>query len=111
MPSHTDHQATTLFLVRHGQSEWNRDGRFQGQGDSPLTALGHAQVCRVAQRLQSEPVAALYSSDLGRAWQTAEIIVQHNNGQFHILCAGDISHLEGLVEEPEFPPHESGGSK
>ncbi len=77
MPSyHRDHQVTTFILIRHGQSEWNRAGRFQGQGDSPLTRLGRAQAQRVAQRLRKEPVVALYSSDLSRAMQTAEIIGQ-----------------------------------
>jgi probable phosphoglycerate mutase len=67
-------QDTTLILVRHGQTVWNREERWQGQKDSPLTALGQEQAARMAERLASLKIGALYSSDLGRARQTAEII-------------------------------------
>lgn len=63
---------TTRFLiVRHGQTEWNVAGRIQGHRDSPLTAEGRAQARAVAARLAGEPLAALYSSDLGRTVDTA----------------------------------------
>jgi probable phosphoglycerate mutase len=60
-----------LFIVRHGETEWNREGRIQGHRDSPLTALGVEQARAAALRLASERLDALYSSDLGRARQTA----------------------------------------
>ncbi len=64
-----------LILVRHGETEWNREGRIQGyHADSPLTANGQAQARRLAERLASERVRALHSSDAGRARQTAKPI-------------------------------------
>jgi alpha-ribazole phosphatase len=67
---------TTLRIVRHGQTDWNTDGRFQGQTDIPLNAAGLAQAQALSRRLSAEPPAAIYASDLRRAWQTAEIIHQ-----------------------------------
>ena len=69
-------EATTVILVRHGESTWNEAGRWQGQGDPPLSDTGREQARVVAQRLRGEPVAALYASDLRRAAETAEIIGQ-----------------------------------
>jgi len=61
-----------LILVRHGETEWNREGRIQGyHADSPLTANGRAQARQLAARLAAERVRALHSSDAGRARQTA----------------------------------------
>ena len=63
---------TTLYLVRHGQSEWNLTGRLQGQAPGiALTALGRAQAESAACELAEVPAAALYSSDLMRARETA----------------------------------------
>jgi probable phosphoglycerate mutase len=70
-----DHGAgpLTLLLVRHGQSEWNAEGRMQGQtADVPLTALGHQQAATAAEQLARRRPGALVSSDLRRAVQTAE---------------------------------------
>jgi probable phosphoglycerate mutase len=63
-----------ILLIRHGETEWNLQRRMQGQQDSPLTPLGLQQARQVALRLRSVPHTALYSSDLGRAWQTARCI-------------------------------------
>ena len=65
---------TQLTLVRHGESNWNREGRQQGHLDSGLSANGIAQAEAVARRLAGDSFVALYSSDLGRALRTAEII-------------------------------------
>jgi probable phosphoglycerate mutase len=65
---------TRLIVVRHGETQANLDGRWQGHGDSPLTKTGIAQAQAVAQRLQGYRFSRLYSSDLGRALQTARII-------------------------------------
>ncbi|MCX8085339.1 MAG: histidine phosphatase family protein [Rhodocyclaceae bacterium] len=64
--------ATRLCVVRHGETDWNAGRRIQGQIDIPLSALGHAQARAVANALCSEDLAAIYSSDLLRARQTAE---------------------------------------
>jgi broad specificity phosphatase PhoE len=63
---------TRVLLVRHGQSEWNADGRWQGQADPPLTDLGRAQARHAARALGT--VDALVASDLQRAAETAAIL-------------------------------------
>jgi 2,3-bisphosphoglycerate-dependent phosphoglycerate mutase len=67
--SHVD-----LYVVRHGETAWNREGRIQGHRDSPLTARGEAQARAVARRLARERLSALHSSDLGRARATADAV-------------------------------------
>jgi probable phosphoglycerate mutase len=65
---------TTLMIIRHGETEWNRALRFQGYGDSPLTEIGRAQAQALAERLADDPIDRLISSDLGRARETAGFI-------------------------------------
>lgn len=65
-------QPTRLCVIRHGETDWNAGKRIQGQIDVPLSALGHAQARATANTLKPEGFAALYSSDLIRARQTAE---------------------------------------
>ena len=69
-------ESTRIILVRHGETDWNATGRIQGHSDTPLNAVGRTQAQRVARHLASEPVRALYSSDLARAFETAAIIGQ-----------------------------------
>jgi alpha-ribazole phosphatase len=66
---------TQLYLVRHGQTDWNVEGRYQGQADRPLNAAGRAQAAGLSQQLAGIRFAAAYSSDLGRAKETAAILV------------------------------------
>ncbi len=68
---------TELILIRHGETDWNRELRFQGQLDVPLNAVGHEQARRVAERLAQAPLQHLVSSDLLRARQTAEPVGAH----------------------------------
>ena len=63
---------TKLYLVRHGQSAGNAEGRFGGHGPTPLSELGKKQARLTAEALAKEGVSAIYSSDLSRAVQTAE---------------------------------------
>jgi 2,3-bisphosphoglycerate-dependent phosphoglycerate mutase len=65
---------TTLMIIRHGETEWNRALRFQGHGDSPLTETGRAQARALAGRLAGWPIDALISSDLGRTRETASFL-------------------------------------
>jgi len=65
---------TTFFLIRHGQTVWNTENRFQGQLNSPLTAQGIAQAQAVGKRLQDESISVVYTSDLGRSIETAQQI-------------------------------------
>jgi broad specificity phosphatase PhoE len=64
--------STIVLLARHGETLWNVERRFQGFQDSPLTDRGREQARRLADRLAREPIAAVYSSDLGRTIHTAE---------------------------------------
>ena len=61
-----------VYLARHGQSDWNAEGRWQGNADRPLTELGRQQAEDLAERLAGVPLDAVYSSDLRRARETAE---------------------------------------
>jgi broad specificity phosphatase PhoE len=70
-----------LMLVRHGESEWNAQRRYQGQSDVPLSALGRRQAELVAGRLAGGKIDAVYASDLVRAWQTASVIAEKNGLQ------------------------------
>ena len=65
-----------VYLVRHGETHWNRTGRRQGQLDSPLTEGGIAEIQRMAERIGSLPVDGLFSSPLGRAVATAQIYAE-----------------------------------
>ena len=65
---------TTLLLVRHGETDWNAEGRLQGQTDRPLSDYGRRQARQLAEELESEELEAIYSSDLARARETAEIV-------------------------------------
>ena len=65
---------TVIYLTRHGQTEWNRQGRLQGHRDSPLTNLGRQQAEWLKERLAGEPLEAIYSSISRRALETASIL-------------------------------------
>jgi broad specificity phosphatase PhoE len=66
---------TTLYLARHGESDWNAANRFQGHSDRPLTGLGRRQAEALAENLESQAaLTAIYSSPLARAFETASIV-------------------------------------
>ncbi len=65
-----------MWIARHAESTWNAEGRWQGQGDPPLSRLGERQAQALAQRLARRGVRSLVSSDLARAAQTAAIAGQ-----------------------------------
>ena len=88
----------SVFLVRHGETEWNLAHRFQGQLDSPLTERGRKQAEQLASFLATAQLRRIFSSPLDRALQTAQIIQRQTNCQLEIderleeisfgLCAG-----------------------
>jgi alpha-ribazole phosphatase len=65
---------TQLCLVRHGQTDWNLEGRYQGQSDVPLNNKGIEQANSLVDKLKGQNFSAVYTSDLKRAQQTAEPI-------------------------------------
>jgi probable phosphoglycerate mutase len=65
---------TTLLLVRHGETDWNAVGRLQGHTDRPLSDFGCRQAQQLAEGLGDEELDAIYSSDLARARETAELV-------------------------------------
>jgi probable phosphoglycerate mutase len=88
------HGSTTLFLVRHGETDWNAAGRWQGQTDVPLNPRGREQAREVAGRLRGAGLAAIASSDLLRARATAEIIAAH--------LGLVVNHLDAALRERRF---------
>ncbi len=93
---------TRIILVRHGETEWNREGRIQGfHSDSSLTETGHAQARAVAARLAGEGIDALYASDSGRTRQTVEPIAAAT-GMAAIPDAGVRERNYGIFEGRTF---------
>jgi len=99
-----------IVLVRHGQTEWNREERFRGQVDVPLNEVGRAQAQAVARRLQDVTLAAVYSSPLSRALETARptaqahgLAVQPEPGLLDINYGewGGLSPEEARARDPE----------
>ena len=99
-----------LLLARHGETAWNRDGRYQGQTDVPLSELGLAQARALAERLTREKLDAIYTSDLQRAYQTAETIaVLHGlavrpDRRLRELCFGQwegLTYRQAVERYPE----------
>lgn len=74
---------TEFLLIRHGETEWARQGLIQGQRDTPLTPLGRAQAQRLRERLSPHPIEAIYSSDLRRCLDTALILAGGEGGMVH----------------------------
>lgn len=100
-----------LILVRHGQTAWNLEGRFQGQTDIPLNGLGLAQAAAMAPRVAALSPDALVSSDLGRALQTAQAIAAEAGLQIgadtrlreiHVGTWAGWRHEDALAELPDF---------
>jgi broad specificity phosphatase PhoE len=65
-----------VYLVRHGETLWNREARWQGHTDVPLSAEGVEQARLLAARLSRDQITAVWSSDLARARHTAELIAE-----------------------------------
>lgn len=76
---------TKVCIIRHGETDWNKEGRIQGQFDIPLNETGRAQALAMAANAAHFRFTALYSSDLSRAMETAKALMQHENLEIHTL--------------------------
>ena len=99
---------THVLLIRHGQSEGNAAGRFGGHTDTPLSFRGRQQAERTARALASEEFAAIYSSDLPRAVETAMPLVKLTGAQLITSDAfreRSVGVMEGLTFEEAAAEH------
>lgn len=89
-----------LFVFRHGETDWNREGRFQGHIDISLNETGRQQARALIPRLQTAPVQAILSSDLSRAQETARIIAEQLGVSVHChpgLREAHLGEAQGLT--------------
>ena len=105
-----NHQGVRLLLVRHGETEWNQQSKYQGQVDISLNENGKLQSSKVADFLKDISIDKVYSSSLLRAQETAEIILNHHQGVDIELNDGFKEIIHGVWEgkskteiEQEFP--------
>lgn len=100
-----------LILVRHGETPWNVTLQYQGQANVPLNERGREQARRCAARLARYGATALYSSDIARAWETAELIgaaLSLTPAPLPELREIDVGQWEGHTPEElyrRFPDH------
>lgn len=93
---------TTLILLRHGETDWNKEHRVMGKNDIPLNNAGKNQAKLLADKLKSKKASVIYSSPLKRALQTAEIVAESQQIQVEalpILEEMDLGLLEGKTKE------------
>ncbi len=111
---------THLYLIRHGQTDWNLEGRWQGHADVPLNDNGRQQAAKIAQALAYAGLAAIFSSDLQRALDTARAISaaagvpvqidprlrEIHQGSWQGMLADDIEQRYGeLLRQRKVDPH------
>ena len=93
---------TTILLARHGESDWNRDRRWQGYADRPLSERGREQARALAQRLSDIRLDSIHSSDLERARATAEAVARPRGmavKEDPALREVDVGSWSGLTRE------------
>jgi broad specificity phosphatase PhoE len=76
-----------IYFIRHGETDWNAQGRVQGHTDIPLNTTGSAQASSLRELLADVPFSAAFSSDLSRARQTAELILHGRSLPIVASCA------------------------
>jgi broad specificity phosphatase PhoE len=88
-----------ILLIRHGETRYNIEHRIYGHAQIDLTTRGHTQAAAVGERLKGTPISAIYSSDLIRAYQTAQSIAGHHrltvqaDARFREVDVGEWEHL------------------
>lgn len=100
---------TRILAIRHGETDWNAAQRVQGHTDIPLNARGLQQAALAAAALRDEPLAAVYASDLQRAYQTAQAIAERHGLPVHAerdlreRCFGAFEGHRFVDLEPQYP--------
>jgi probable phosphoglycerate mutase len=94
----TTKRAQLLYLARHGETDWNAVGRWQGHTDVPLNATGEAQARALAEMLRCAGLSAVVSSDLARARETAVIVAR--------LLDIAVAYVDAGLRERSFGPFE-----
>lgn len=100
---------TRLYLVRHGETDWNQKSIFQGQTDVDLNKKGRDQACKTAELFQEIEIDQIYSSDLKRAKNTARLIVRdknlevRENKQLREVSFGDWEGLSFAEIKKQYP--------
>ena len=113
-----DLDGTEIILVRHGRTVWNAEGRYQGSKDSPLLPEGRESAQAVGRRLATSkhPIVAAYSSPLGRAWSTAQLIVAELPRSVPLIAEALVTErnygcLEGLTHDEMLTQHSDAAQK
>jgi len=105
---------TRFIIVRHGETTWNAERRYQGQTDIPLSELGHQQAAALGSRLATDKIDVTYASDLCRTKETAEAVMAYHSGSISFdlrLREMSFGDWEGLTfnEMQEREPRLSNG--
>ena len=106
---HFDDGSIPVFLIRHGQTKWNKERRFLGRSDIPLDDEGHVQASLLTNTLRSIPLEAVYSSPLARAWETAEKLAAPHALQPTVLPGlteldhGQLEGMKGALLPERYP--------
>ena len=85
---------TTLILIRHGETQWNRDGVFRGKADVPLNERGLAQADAVGRHLAGRPFGAVFTSPLKRALDTARAVAKAKDGDRIIVQDAGLADID-----------------
>src|SRR4051812_23065670 len=115
----------TILLARHGETDWNKSGRWQGWADPPLNETGRSQARELAEQLREIPLDVVYSSDLQRAHETAEILAAPHGvpvlvdkdlreidlGSWSGLTRDEIDERYPNRERPDGETHEEHGAR
>ena len=89
-------------MARHGATAWNESGKIQGLNDQPLSELGRSQALCLAEWATEQNIAQIYTSDLLRAFETAEIVARHINKKVELsplLRERDKGRFEGMDKD------------
>lgn len=103
-------ESTKVILIRHGETEWNLSGRWQGHADSPLSPRGESQAVALGERMSTDSLDHFYTSDLERAQHTSRLVGEPSGWvakPMESLRERDLGVLEGLTTDEMLQKHPS----